>query len=243
MAEPEAAPYERKTIRQRLGSALWLVKQLTWGELQGLDASAQARDVLPTRNKRKRDAMHKMAFPSKSRMQTVYGSMPAEPFGDPQQQERVSRPKGSAAAAAYKEREKLQASAKRALEDLLVTGSTAPVQSNLAGVRLLQERKPVLDRMARVLHGGVVATPDGSSLMARAEWPMGADDPPVPPMLRIWYNIGEPERYSPAYAEDRKALGIQTQRWVWHLLQQHDSLLTQMAIRHKLFRDDDTVRD
>ena len=46
----------------------------------------------------------------------------------------------------------------------------------------------MLDRMARVLSGGLIRTPDGSLLMPRAEWPMGVDDTPTPPMLRIWYN-------------------------------------------------------
>ena len=61
MVEPGVAPYARKTIRQRLSSALWLVNQLTWREVQNIDASAQARNDLPTRDKRKRNAMHKMA--------------------------------------------------------------------------------------------------------------------------------------------------------------------------------------
>ena len=223
---------------------MWLANKLSWPELQKLAATAQTRADMPQRNKRKRDSELKMEWPSKGRMWAAFRGMSSEPFGDPQPQQRVpkvGRPANSAAAAAYQGRENLNAAAKRALEDLLAFGSAAPMQSHLPGAKL-EQRKPLLDRMARILHGGVVETPDGTSLMARAEWPVGEEDPDLPPMLRIWFNIGEAEKYSEAFAADRKALGVKTHRWAWHLLQQHDSELEVKNIRHRLFRDDAKVR-
>ena len=224
--------------------ALWAAHRLDWPEIQKLHATAQQRSQLPERNKRKLDAEVKMDWPNKRRMCSVFKGMPRTAFGDEEPWQKVpkaDRPAGSAAAAAHLARENDQAAAKRALEDLLSTCSAAPVQTHLPGAKQ-RKRAPVLDRMARVIHGGVVDTPDGKSLMARSEWPMGADAPPVPPMKRIWFGLWEAQKYSAAFAEDREALGIKTQRWVWHVLTQHDSTIGIIALRHKLWRDDAKVR-
>lgn len=234
----------RRTLLQRLSDAAFALHRLTWPEVSSLAQSAQQRASLPTRNKRKRDEDTKMAWPGRGRMRDIFKGMPEEPFGDVQQEPKVSksdRPAGSAAAAAHRARENHRAAAKRALEDLLSTGSVEPVASRLPGTKQ-SKRKPILDRMANVIHGGVVTAPDGVTLMARAEWPLSEDSPIPPPMERIFRGLAECEKLSEAFAADREALHIKTKRWLWHILQLHDPKLDVFSMRPKLEREDEVVR-
>lgn len=247
---PTAMPAEKgvKTPRtgflQRLSDAAYVLNHLKWPEVQALHASAQLRAALPTRNKRKRDEDTKMAWPARGRMWQVFNGLPDQPFGDMQPQPKVpaaDRPNGSAAAAAHRARENRRDAAKRAVEDMLSAGSAAPVASRLPGTRQIN-RKPILDRMVNVIMGGVVTAPDGESLMARSEWPLDEDHPIPPVAERIFRGLGECEKLSEAFAADRASLKIKTQRWCWHILQQHDQRLDTFSMRPKLEREDESVR-
>lgn len=197
----------KKTLWQRISYISYALSGLSWPEQQELFKSAQQRNELPERNKRKRDAEIKMAWPNRSRMWEVYKGIPDEPFGDPVDEPKVpaaDRPPGSAAAAAHLARENVKACA---LEDFFATGSADPVPSRLPGTKQ-QNRAPILSRMANLIHGGVSRAADGKTLIARAEWPLSEDAGPVPAMERIWRGLAECERVSAAFKEDRDALGI-----------------------------------
>jgi hypothetical protein len=192
----DAGPHvsQRKTAQQRLFWAQILPARMKEPEIRALHNSMQLPPPVG-------EARPKPAWPNKARMREILHGIPEEPWG-----ESVPEPASKSLAGAH--RRNVKDAAKRAYEDMLWQGSTAPRQSVLKGTKALRtNRGDKLDAVADIIRGGVVEC-DGKE-SAACEWPTADGAAPCPPMKRIFYSFTDAKALSPKMEQLFREIGVQ----------------------------------
>ena len=185
---------QRKTAQQRLFWAQILPARMKEPEIRALHNSMQLPPPVG-------EARPKPAWPNKARMREILHGIPEEPWG-----ESVPEPASKSLAGAH--RRNVKDAAKRAYEDMLWQGSTAPRQSVLKVTKALRtNRGDKLDAVADIIRGGVVEC-DGKE-SAACEWPTADGAAPCPPMKRIFYSFADAKALSPKMEQLFREIGVQ----------------------------------